>query len=306
MSFTGKYSLARASTINNLRYFMYVKYILLFILVIALCAIVAAVFSAWRWQNKSVQYRATLTASQQLITPANYNAQVLEGVPAPVQKYLRSVLKDGQPKLKSGQISTEGTFLLDAEKNKWVPFTATQLFTANPPAFDWSARMPMMPGMNVYVQDAYAKGEGVLHAALFGLIDLVNLRGTADVAQGELMRYLAEAVWMPTVLLPSQNLHWEAIDDTKARATLTDGAVSVSIEFRFNAEGFVESIFSPARSRTVGKDLVPTPWQGRFWNYQIRDGMRVPAEGEIAWLLPTGSQPYWRGKVTNIEYAFAH
>jgi hypothetical protein len=275
---------------------------LLFILIIAVCAIIVALVAACLWQHKSDEYRAALMASQQTITPANYNPRELEGLPAPVQKYLRAVLKDGQPKLRRGQISTEGTFLLDADKNKWVSFAATQLFTANPPAFDWNARMPMMPGVNVYVQDAYAKGEGVLHAAMFGLIDLANLRGTADVAQGELMRYLAEAVWMPTVLLPSQNLLWKAIDDDKARATLTDGAVSVSLEFRFNADGLVESIFSPARSRTVGKDLVPTPWQGRFWNYQIRDGMRVPTEGEIAWLLPGGPLPYWRGKVTRIEY----
>jgi hypothetical protein len=280
------------------------KSIVFIVSVVAMGAIVAALFGAWRWQKQSNDYRAVLIATQQPIAPANYNPRELEGLPAPVQKYLRSVLKDGQPKLKSGQFSTEGTFLLDADKDKWVPFAATQLFTANPPAFDWNARMPMMPGMNVYVQDAYAKGEGILHAALFGLIDLANLRGTADVAQGELMRYLAEAVWMPTALLPSQNLRWEAIDDDKARAVLTDGAVSVPLEFRFNAEGLVESIFSPARTRTVGKELVPAPWQGRFWNYQIRDGMRVPTEGEIEWLLPTGPLPYWRGKVTNTAYEF--
>ena len=280
------------------------KSILIIAVVVAIGAIVAVWIGAWRWQKHSNDYRAALITSQQPIAPANYNPRELEGLPAPVQKYLRAVLKDSQPKLKSAQISTEGKFLLDAEKDKWVPFTATQLFTANPPAFDWNARMPMMPGMNVYVQDAYAKEEGVLHAAMFGLIDLANLRGTTDVAQGELMRYLAEAMWMPTVLLPSQNLRWEAIDDNKARATLTDGSVSVALEFRFNAEGLVESIYSPARSRTVGKEVMPAPWQGRFWNYQTHDGMRVPTEGEIEWLLQAGPLPYWRGKVTDIAYEF--
>jgi hypothetical protein len=284
---------------------MLMKSIFLFVVIVAVCAIVAALFGAWRWQNKSNDYRAALMASQQPITPANCNLSELVGLPAPVQKYLRAVLKDGQPKLKSGQIWTEGKFLLDADKDKWVPFYATQLFTANPPAFDWNARMPMMPGMNVYVQDAYAKGEGVLHAAMFGLIDLANIRDTTDAAQGELMRYLAEAVWMPTVLLPSQGVRWEAIDNNKARATLTDGAVSVSLEFRFNAEGLVESVISPARSRTVGKELVPAPWQGRWWNYEMRDDLRVPTEGEVEWQLPTGPLPYWRGRVTNIAFEYA-
>lgn len=280
------------------------KSILIIVVVVLISIIVVAVFGAWRWQKKSNDYRAKLIASQQTITPANYNAHVLEGLPAPVRKYLRAVLQDGQAKLKSGQISTEGEFLLDADKDKWVPFAATQWFTANPPAFDWNARMPMMPGVNVYVRDAYAKGEGILHAAMFGLIDLADIRGTIDAAQGELMRYLAEATWMPTVLLPSQTLRWEAVDDNKARATLTDGAVSVSLEFRFNADGLVDLIYSPACSRAVGKELIPASWQGRFWNYQNHGGMRVPTEGEIEWLLPSGPLPYWRGKVTKIEYEF--
>jgi len=42
------------------------------------------------------------------------------------------------------------------------------------------------------------------HASLFGLISLANWRGTPEVAQGELMRFLAEAAWDPTALLPSQ------------------------------------------------------------------------------------------------------
>ncbi|MEY4729024.1 MAG: hypothetical protein RL020_182, partial [Pseudomonadota bacterium] len=53
-----------------------------------------------------------------------------------------------------------------------------------------------------------------------------------------------------------------------------------------------------------GKALAPTPWQGRFWNYQIRNGMRVPTQGEVEWLLPKSPLPYWRGKVKSIEYEF--
>jgi hypothetical protein len=46
----------------------------------------------------------------------------------------------------------------------------------------------MLPGMIVRVHDAYIAGEGMLHASLFGLVSLVDLRGTPEMAQGELMR----------------------------------------------------------------------------------------------------------------------
>ncbi len=59
------------------------------------------------------------------------------------------------------------------------------------------------------------------------------------------------------------------------------------------------------RGRAVGGQIVPTPWQGRFWNYQERGGMLVPIDGEVAWLPPGGEKPYWRGHITEIRYRFA-
>jgi hypothetical protein len=50
---------------------------------------------------------------------------------------------------------------------------------------------------------------------------------------------------------------------------------------------------------------VLTPWRGRVWNYDERGGMRMPLDGEVAWLLPEGAKPYWRGRVTEILYEFA-
>lgn len=54
----------------------------------------------------------------------------------------------------------------------------------------------------------------------------------------------------------------------------------------------------------VGGTVVATPWQGRFWDYGARAGMQVPLAGEVAWLLPEGNKPYWRGRITEINYAF--
>jgi len=45
----------------------------------------------------------------------------------------------------------------------------------------------------VRVHDAYIAGEGILQPAILGLFTLINLRGGGDVAQGELMRFFAEA-----------------------------------------------------------------------------------------------------------------
>jgi hypothetical protein len=160
----------------------------------------------------------------------------------------------------------------------------------------------MLPGLPVRVHDAYVAGDGILHATLLGLITLADLRGTREMAQGELMRYLAEAPWYPTALLPSQGVRWEAVDGDSARATLMDGDVGVTLLFRFDEEGLITSVRAEARGRTVRGAVVPTPWEGRWWNYEVRDGMRAPMEGEVVWLLQEGPKAYWRGRVTRMEY----
>lgn len=61
-----------------------------------------------------------------------------------------------------------------------------------------------------------------------------------------------------------------------------------------------------ARARTVGDHIEMTPWQVGLWAYQERDGRLIPAEGEVAWLLPSGPYPYWRGKLESISFEPAH
>jgi len=109
-------------------------------------------------------------------------------------------------------------------------------------------------------------------------------------------------VWCPVSLLPSQGVRWEAVDDAAALATISVGQATVSLEFHFGADGLVESVYTPERSREVGGGFEGTPWQGRFWDYEERDGMRIPMRGEVEWLLPTGSQPYWRGRLTEVVF----
>ena len=163
----------------------------------------------------------------------------------------------------------------------------------------------MLPGLPVRVHDSYAAGEGVLHASLLGLFTVADMRGTGDVAEGELMRFFAEAAWYPTALLPSQGVRWEAAGDHSAYATLEEGDHTITMLFTFDEEGLIDTVHAEARGRAVGGEVVPTPWQGHFWNYKQRGGMRVPLDGEVAWLPPEGELPYWRGHINEVSYEFA-
>jgi hypothetical protein len=265
---------------------------------------VALIYGSRRWESATKEMHAKLEAARRSIGRKTYSLDELIGLPAPVQNYFRAVLKDGQPIVSAVYVEHSGTFNMSGTGEKWKGFTSTQRVIAQRPGFDWEARIEMMPGLTARVHDAYIAGEGILHATLFGLVSLVNLRGTPEIAQGELMRFLAEAAWYPTALLPSQGVQWSAVDDFSANATLKDGETTLTLLFRF-ANGLITSVRAEARGRTVGGAVIPTPWEGQWSNYELHDGICIPTEGEVAWLLPEGPKPYWRGRITSLRYEFA-
>jgi len=284
---------------------MWALTILVIVIVVAVGARIAVLYGASRWRTGTRQLHARLQAARTPITPATYDARELDGLPLPVQRYFRTALREGQPLIAVARFTHAGRFNMGETTPNWRPFSSNQFVTIRRPGFDWDGRVQMAPGLNAFVHDAYVAGEGVLHAELLGLVRLVDIRGTPEAAEGELLRYLAEAMWYPTALLPSQGLHWEDIDAMSARATLTDGATTVSLDFRFGPDGLIESSYAAARPRVVGGAVVRAPWTGRGWAYEARDGMRIPIEGEVAWVLPEGVYPYWRGQITTIEYEYA-
>lgn len=258
-----------------------------------------------QWEAGTQDLRSRLENQRLALEPQTVEDRELASLPAPVQRYLRRVLPAGQRLVAAVQFRHQGTFLTGDGTGQWKPFTSEQQVVTQHPGFDWDARISMMPGVTVRVHDAYVGGEGILQASLFGLFPVASLHGTGELAQGELMRYLAEAAWYPTALLPSQGVRWTAVDDHTADGTLVTDGHAVTLRFAFNEEGLIAAVKAEARGRAVGGKFVPTPWQGTFWGYQERSGVIVPTQGEVAWLLPEGAQPYWRGTLTEIVYEFA-
>jgi hypothetical protein len=281
---------------------MLIKWIAIIGVLIVVLTGLAFLYGSDRWQSETRSLRAKLTGGRQVIQPKIYDQKEIADLPAPVQRFFQTVLKDGQPIVAAVKLSQQGMFNMSETENKWSPFTATQLVTTQRLGFDWDARIQMAPGVNAFVHDTYLLGEGSLHASLLGLFTVADVRGTPENNQGELLRFFAEAAWYPTALLPSQGVRWEAINDTSARATLSDGTTTVSAVFQFNAEGAIDRFRTEARYRDK---LTAMPWGGRFWEYSVCNGMLIPLEGEVGWEYPEGTRLYFKGRTTEINYEFA-
>lgn len=277
-----------------------------FVLLLCLLVVAAVGASAWgvrRWAAATQALAGRLEASRTggvggRQSPARYDASELEGLPAPVQRYFRAVLRDGQPMVTAAMIDLAGRFNMSATGEQWKPFTSRQRVVTSRPGFLWDARVALLPGVPVRVVDSYIAGEGLLRAAVLGLFTVAEVRGGGEIARGEFMRYFAEAPWYPTALLPSQGVRWEAVDDVSANATLVDGPLTLTLLFSFDASGLIVAARAEARGAMLGKRVVMMPWEGRWSDYQTRSGMTLPMTGEAAWLPPQGRRVYFVGSVT--------
>ena len=132
---------------------MWVQWIAMLGILIIICLGLAALYGRYRWQSDTDRLRAKLTDRQRTIKPQFYGPKEIEGLPTPVQRFFRTVLKDGQAIVTMVKLTQQGQFNLKETEAKWSPFTATQLVVTQRPGFDWDARIQMAPGLNAFVHD---------------------------------------------------------------------------------------------------------------------------------------------------------
>jgi hypothetical protein len=185
-------------------------------------------FADYRWRARSAGLVTRLEHGSVASQPAAFSEAELEGLLAPVMRYFRAVLRNSQPLVRRARLSQHGEFLVRPTHDGWRPFRATQHVATEPAGFVWDARVRMAPGLNIRVRDAFVDGTGSMLASVLGLFPLVSVAATPEIAAGALHRYLAEAVWFPTALLPTHGVAWTPLDESSARATLSVAATAGS------------------------------------------------------------------------------
>jgi len=231
---------------------------------------------------------------------ATSSLELLHELPSPVRRYLRFALAPGQRSITRARIRQRGVMRALDRRARWNPFTAIERFTSNPVGFVWSASMRVAPLVRVRIRDAYLEGRGVSEASVAGVIRFrASKQEAVSIADAALLRFLAEAPWIPTALLPSDVLSWSPLDERNARVTLRDGTRSVAVDVAFGERGEIERV---SADRYASRALGVLPWSGRFSDYESMTGMMIPTAAEVEWVTSEGPVPVWRGRVVSAEY----
>ncbi len=238
--------------------------------------------------NKQV---STLFAQSKLLSNT-FHYEQLTGLPEPVQRYFKHVLKDEMPFISYVRLTHDGQFKTDLKKD-WVKIEGEQYFTTEKPGFIWKGTTSMF-----VARDMYLGNEGSLIATILSVVNVVDIHGKQQYNESELLRWLAESVWFPTNLLPSEKLQWTAIDDSTAKLTFKYNGLSLFYIVTFNDIGeIIQMETQRYRDEKRSETWIIKPDQ-----YEEINSIIIPIEAEVLWRLKEGDFSYAKFKVKKIEY----
>ena len=189
---------------------------------------------------------------------------------------------------------------MQVKPGRWLPFRATQELSAERVEFAWRARFRVAPLVSLRVVDWYRNGDGGLEGRVWGLVPVVRARGP-ETARAEAMRYLSELAWVPHAFTANTELEWRELDDQTVEVATRVASSRVAVRLHFDAAGDIVGVSADARPRLEGKRTIERPFRGSFGEYRELGRLRVPTAAEVAWELPDGPFPYFRGRVTSLE-----
>lgn len=234
------------------------------------------------------------------VRPGSIDMAQLEGLPFPVKRYLRFAFQGSSQDITTAVIEQTGTFRAKETAN-WVPLQADQYAATTRPSFVWHARIRPTPYTWIDARDRYYDGTGVTEGRLMSAVPLLFSYGR-EMDVSSLARFLAEAPWYPSALLPSRYLTWKAIDKDSAEAVISDAGYTASVVFTFNEKGEITQATTGDRYRSINGKMEKTPWSAHYGKYQIMHGIAFPAEVEFSWDLPKSNYQYAKVQVTAIRY----
>ena len=272
--------------------------ILLIISIIIIIFFTSAAIGNFRFDKMVKQEVSSLFEKHKNNVPEFITEKHLDGLPGPVQRWLRYSQIIGKEKTLTIRLIQKGEIRTGSDQN-WMPFSAEEYYTTNPPAFIWFANVSIAPLLFIKGRDKYVGGKGNMNIKLMALFSVVDAQG-AKLDQGTLLRYLNEIMWFPSAAL-NDYIKWESVDTTSARATMKYKDMEASAVFYFDKTGRVTNMTAKRYYEKDGKFSLEK-WSTPITDYKEFNGIRIPSKGQAVWHLESGDFSYIKLEVTEIEY----
>lgn len=96
------------------------------VLLLALTFAGIRLYGAFRWEAGTRELREQLDSSHVSVQPQIIHFNEINELPAPVQRYIRKTLHDGQSMVAGVHMRHRGIFNMSGTTEQWKPFTSDQ------------------------------------------------------------------------------------------------------------------------------------------------------------------------------------
>jgi hypothetical protein len=156
----------------------------------------------------------------------------LDGVPDPVQRFLRAAIRPGTPLMTGVRLGMHGRIKI----GRWLPFTARQVLNPHEGTIWVAHAAGLIAGF-----DRYLEGAGAMKWTLASVLRLTR-SGGPDVSRSTAGRVGAEGIWVPTALLLRFGVVWTVTDEGRVVAHHQLGTTPVETDLTLDPQGHITSL----------------------------------------------------------------
>lgn len=233
-----------------------------------------------------------------------FREELIADLPPVVQRYFRHAIKPGTPLARSAELDVTASYRSE-NMTETVDFTEERVVTPHRGGL-WrlvTKSRPIWLAQYAY----YAHGAGEEKGAHWDLIpiyfSLYTTEGITRVFRG---RSAYEAVFVPSTLLPSRGVQWEAIDDDHACAKITVDGETIPLRLKVDADGCVQEVtFDQWNIKGTGGEWRYIPCGLKIKQEQTFGGYTIPADYTFTiWYNSTERDPSFTANYTIVRAQF--
>jgi len=269
--------------------------------------IVGIAFSFFFWGGNKLTEYTIKNRIKELRDSTNFNNanffsfSELDTLPSLLSNYFNTVLIDSSVKpnfITLGQTA----YIKTDEDSDWKVMNASECFTATKPNFIWNSSLRNNEFFWVQSVDSYINGDGNMLIKLNSSITISDA-WNIEMNKSGLFRYLSEAVFFPTSLLPNKDLQWNILDTNTAEIKFSDKGNSVVAKVFFSENGTIKKMETYDKFRSTFSGFAKTLYTIYYSKYKwLTKNYYTPTHFEVEWDLPEGKFKYGKFDITNINY----
>ncbi len=230
----------------------------------------------------------------------SFNSTTFSKLPTAVKKYLRKNVIDTSNPPRYCQFRIDGKTRLD-ENSDWLDFSSQNYYSATSPEFIKIVETQDYDLFWTKTLQKYINKKASTKSKFMSSIPTYSFAGS-KLQRSYLVLYLLESVFCPTVLFPDMNIQWDAIDGSKALATIWNEELNGTAVFHFNKNGEVIKIVTDDRYMRSEFDYDNERFTIHFTNYQNVGKFNIPTYFEYQWNHDGRDINVGRFQITEITY----